>query len=1079
MLAYLILHADQPQSRQHLAFQLWPDTTESNARNNLRQYYFQLRHALPDADRYLVADASTICWKTGDGQEIDLLHFEDSLRTAAVAEQNGEVHRFQKLLEEALSDYRGDLLPGCYDDWIGPERDRLRRMYIRVCQNLIGVFEKQSNGDRALQIAERLLRVDPLDEETYIQLMRLYGLKDDYANIRRTYQAAVETLQRELGVEPGKKLQDAYQRLQEVFQGGPAANTDLAPDSGFRLVGRRDEWLQIQSAWHRAAKGEAHLFLISGEAGIGKSRLAEELFTWTTRQGFIAAYTRSYGVEGRLSLAPVTEWLRNPLIRPHLANLDRVWLTEIARLLPELLVEHPGLERPELIMEYGRRQLFFEGLARGILSGRGPLLLWIDDLQWCDQETLDWLHFLLRYGPQKFGRTLGTTQNDARHVSNRALLVLGTARSEEIPPQHPLSLLVRQLRMENKITTLELSALDAAETANLAAQVQGSGLSDMEIFHLFHETDGNPLFVVETVRARMAGSQGVENGSADESRAYSPQMVPPRVHSVILGRLVQLSPPARKVAEIGAAVGRAFTLELLLSASHEDAESITQSLDELWQKRIIREQDANLFDFTHDKLREVAYAEISAPQRRYLHRRIAEALEARFTANLDPFSPQVAFHYEQAGFISQAVPYYLRAGAVAAGVYANEDAIRLYNRGLELLEQLPPDPGRDAQELEMQLALATLYRISKGWTSPEEERVINRAMVLSEKAGDADQRIRVLIGLQSLYVVKAQHELVEQAYAEMESLFIKSRGEPPQPYVAVMLAGAQLSLGHLSKARQLFDAITSLRDKKYILDQQESLGVNYLVHGMAWGAHALWCLGYPRQALNMAQAAVGHAAEYDSPFNQALSVTYQAMLSAWCGDQNGLLADAEAAYRIAEEYQVTYYSAWAKILLGFALAEQQPGSESLANLKDAIHTFIESGARIRLPVYYSMYAQVCLKAGQTGEGLAALDLAQAESQKNREHWWDAEILRLRGELLRAAGASIEEAETHFQRAIAIAEEQQAKSLELRAAISLAGLPLAESRRAETRQLLVHVYDWFAEGFDTPDLQSARALIGRW
>ena len=170
----------------------------------------------------------------------------------------------------------------------------------------------------------------------------------------------------------------------------------------------------------------------------------------------------------------------------------------------------------------------------------------------------------------------------------------------------------------------------------------------------------------------------------------------------------------------------------------------------MWQKRIVREQSANVFDFTHDKLREVAYTEISAPQRRLLHRRIAQALETLHAENLGEVSAQIAAQYEQAGMFEQALPYYQRAGELAASMYANEDAIDLFVRGLSVLAKLPPGAKRDAQELTFQLALATLYRLSKGWASPEEERVMNRAMILSEKVGDAEQRIHTLFGLQSV-----------------------------------------------------------------------------------------------------------------------------------------------------------------------------------------------------------------------------------------------------------------------------------------------------------------------------------------
>jgi predicted ATPase len=272
------------------------------------------------------------------------------------------------------------------------------------------------------------------------------------------------------------------------------------------------------------------------------------LFNRASRQGLTVARTRSYAAEGRLSLAPITEWLRSPSLNPHLAFLNDLWLTEVARLLPELLTEHPGLARPEPVSEYGQRLRFFEALARAVLAAPRPLLLWIDDLQWCDSDTLEWLHFLLRFEPRS------------------ALLVLGTARSEESPPDHPLVALAHQLRGEGKLDSIELSPLDAAETAKLASQVAERDLNENEAIFLYRQTEGNPLFVVETMRAGIGGEPTIEIPIPAAQPDPEARTLPPRVYAVIARRLAQLSPLARKVAELGAANGQAFSLDLLVQA---------------------------------------------------------------------------------------------------------------------------------------------------------------------------------------------------------------------------------------------------------------------------------------------------------------------------------------------------------------------------------------------------------------------------------------------------------------------------------------------------------------------------------
>ncbi len=353
--------------------------------------------------------------------------------------------------------------------------------------------------------------------------------------------------------------------------------------------------------------------------------------------------------------------------------------------------------------EYGQRQRFFEALARAVLGAPQPLLLLLDDLQWCDRETIEWLHYLLRF--------------DAR----ARMLVVGTARDEELPATHPLRTMLLHLRSGRvPMTEIALEPLDAAETARLAAHFERHALDEVAALRLFRETQGNPLFVVEMARAGL-GSPPASKGSAEQTRVE----LPSRVQAVIESRLAQLSPPAREVAHLGAAIGRGFGLALLLEAGQSSEDTVVRALDELWQRRIVKEIGADQYDFTHDKLREVAYAEIAPPQRRFLHRRIAQALEALHAGALDPLSGAIAAHLERAGLDAQAIELYQRAAVVAQRTYANEDAIDLLRRALALLERQPAGLSRETRELQIQLGLARLYRMTRGWTSPEVEHSLD------------------------------------------------------------------------------------------------------------------------------------------------------------------------------------------------------------------------------------------------------------------------------------------------------------------------------------------------------------------
>ena len=1064
LLTYLVLHRDVPQQRQHLAFLFWPDATEAQARNNLRQLLHQLRQAFPAVEHFLSADAHLLHWHPVTPFHLDVAEFEQTLTLADAATRRNDQHALQAALEQADNLYRGELLPGCYDEWILPERDRLRQRHLQVLEQLLRLFEVQGDNVTAIRYAQRLIGLDPLSEDLYRRLMRLFALKNDRASALHVYHTCVTTLQRELGVDPDPATREAYERLmQQETPIIPARAHQPLLAATPTLIGRKQEWEALQDAWHAASAGEPHFVLVTGEAGIGKSRLAEEFLLWASQQGAVTAKARSYAAEGQLSLAPVTDWLRSDGLRAPLRQLDAVWLTEVARILPELFAEQPDLPRYESVTEYGQRQRFFEALARAILVAPQPLLLLIDDLQWCDQETLEWLHFLLRFDPM------------AR------LLVIGCAREEELPPHHPLRTFLLHLRSSMRVTEITLQPLDAAETAKLASQVANRELDVDSVLHLFHETGGYPLFVVEMVRADL-GRVSASQPEADHPHRQLPlddaRTLPPRVHAVLVGRLLQLSASAREFVELAATIGREFTLDLLSTVGNADADSAVRALDELWHKRIVREHGANSYDFTHDKLREVAYGEISAPQRRMLHRRVAQALEAMHAEDLDSVSGQIASHYERAGMIEQALPSYQRAAAVAQRVYANEDAISLLSRSLELLELLPAGSKRDKQELSLQLALAPLYRVTKGWAAPELERVLDRALALCDTVGDDAQRAQTLYGLQSVYVVQAKLEKVQMVSDELQTLYQRSLGTAPPPFAGMMLAGARLHLGRITDANAQFVEIIAAHDPDQLLHLQESQGVNYAALARAWQAHALWCLGYPQQALSRGLDAVKLVQDLDQPFNQALVSAYLALLQQLRADEAVAREHAEQALALASKYQAPYYRAWAGILVSYALALEQPDEERIGRLRGSITEFKASSARLRLPYYLSLLAQVYGKAGRAEEGLASIDEALAEARTHNERWWDAELHRLRGEFLLMHGADASDVEAALLRAIEIARSQQARSLELRATMSLARLWIAQNRSDDARRQLSDLYAWFTEGFETPDLQAARLLLAQ-
>lgn len=648
LLAYLLLNRLTPQLRQQIAFAFWPDSSERQAFTNLRKLLFQLRKVLPSIDAFLVADHSTIGWRTDAAYWLDVAALEAALND--LEQGRGElVARSQ----EVVRLYRGELLPNCYDDWLLPLRRALHERVVTRLEQAVAALTAQREVQIAMRCAEHLIRLDPLHETPYRHLMELHALTHDRAGALRVYHECARVLDQELGVPPSGETQALYHHLLNMDT-LPVVHQPAPQALQIQLVGRQAEWQALQQAWQRTAQQGTHYVMIWGEAGIGKTRLVEELLHWAHLRPGSVAYTSAYAAEGALAYAPVADWLRSPALYEAIGRLDAVWRTELARLVPSLLTEDPALSPPLPLSEDWQRQRFHEAMARAVLAAPKPRLLVIDDVQWCDRETLAWLRYLLRFEP------------------SAPLLVVGTVRSEAVDADHPLHEIVRQLQRARQVTELELGSLDAAETTALAQQLTDADMGDWGE-RIYRETEGNPLFVVETVRA----------GLDKSTQAIGD--LPATVQAVIATRLAQLSTPARELAQLAATVGRAFGVEVLLATGNLDEAALVQSLDELWQRRLVREaQDG--YDFSHDKIREVAYGEISLARRRLYHRSVALALEQLRPDRETFHAGEIAVHFEQAGERAKAVHYFRAAGNHAAAQFANDEAVAYFMRGLNLVD---------------------------------------------------------------------------------------------------------------------------------------------------------------------------------------------------------------------------------------------------------------------------------------------------------------------------------------------------------------------------------------------------------
>ena len=648
LFAYLALRHPVPVLRSELAFTIWAGSTEEQALTNLRKALHHIKQTFPN--EFIQADAKLL--QLHRDVRLDLKDFTAALDSAERARLSNDPGTEQTSLEAATAFYQGDLLPGLYDDWLMPERERLRGQFIRAMDRLIALLEARQHYRDAIQHAQRLLQTDNLREETYRTLIRLQAINNDRAAALNIYHTCAGVLARELGVEPDADTREQYERLLKSDM-RLSRNTPTRPIST-PLVAREAEWKTLLTEWKKAAQGDLRIVLLSGEAGIGKTRLAEDFVHWAEQQGLHVANAVCYSAEGRISFAPVAEWLRSM----PLDGLDAHSLGELSRILPELRGDSPPLP----MTESWQRQVFFEAMARGVLSSGGPTVLLLDDIQWCDNDTLAWLRYLLHFD------------------KNAKILLLITLRAEELSANNELQLLLLDLRAESRLMGIELSRLDEKQTVELGRHLLGKDFSETDSSALFRESEGVPLFVVELAGTgvRVDLARKMETGLGTHEAG-----LPPRLKALLDARLARLSSPARAVVESAAVIGREFDFELLRKISELEEGATVQALDELWRLRMIRERSGR-YDFSHDKLREATLAGISPIRLRWLHQRAGEALEANQSGNE---YARIADHFERAGMHAKASGYYVRAANQSQQLFAFTEALAYLRNSLMLETQ--------------------------------------------------------------------------------------------------------------------------------------------------------------------------------------------------------------------------------------------------------------------------------------------------------------------------------------------------------------------------------------------------------
>jgi predicted ATPase len=689
---------------------------------------------------------------------------------------------------------------------------------------------------------------------------------------------------------------------------------------------------------------------------------------------------------------------------------------------------------------------------------RQPVRVEFEDLHWADPSTLEFLTLLAEQTP-----------------TMRALLVL-TFRPEFTPPWPSRAY----------ILPLHLDRLPQSQIVTLAEHVAGKSLPAEVVEHMVTKTDGVPLFVEELTKTVVESGQLQETEGRYELASSLQQMdIPATLQDSLRARLDRLN-AAQDVAQVGATIGREFSHELVQAVSGLEDTVLEKGLRQLVEADLVFQKGLPplaQYVFKHALVQDTAYQSLLKSRRQQIHTQTAHVLEQQFPETVAAQPELLAHHYTEAGVPERALPYWQQAGQKAASLWNNPEAISHLSRGLALLKTLPATPDHIQQELMLHIMLGMPFAMTRGWGAPEVEQTYSRAQELCQYMGETPQLFPAIFGLCLFHEARAAHQKA-LTFAE-QCLHIAENVQDSELLLEsyCQLGWVLTPLAEFRRAREYFARGIALYD----FEQHHALGYRYGIDPgticRTYDAVSLWHLGYPDQAMERAHDAFALSQRLVHPFSQTWGLITLALIHS--SRREGALAQdkAEAAIAMATEKGLMQELAISMSIRACAVIHQGKADEGIPQLDEAMAAYQATGTRLSRTNWLVVLADAYRQTGQAEHGLAIITEALTFIEETDERWWEAEVHRVKGELVLIQGSqddsqngNVSTAVNCFQTALNIARRQEARSLELRAATSLARLWQQQDKIAEARDLLASVYHWFTEGFDTTDLKDAKALL---
>jgi class 3 adenylate cyclase/predicted ATPase len=859
-----------------------------------------------------------------------------------------------------------------------------------------------------------------------------------------------------------------YRVLQES---GARGRLDVAVTRGLTpLVGREQEVGLLLERWEQVRAGHGQVVLLTGDAGIGKSRLVQTLKDHVANEPHTRWECRSTEYYQNTALFPLVDLFQRMLQfqvedtpdeklgkLEHALSQYRLPVEDTVPLFALLL----SLPLPEdryallALSPQRQRQKTLETIVAILLklAEHQPVLFMVEDLHWMDPTTLELLNLVIDQTP------------------TASLLVLLTCR----PTFQP------NWTHRSYLTEITVHRLARHQIERMTEAVTGGKPLPVQVLtQIIEKTDGVPLFVEEITKSLLESGQLNEIADHYElTEPFSIVTIPATLQDSLMARLDRLM-TAKVIAQLGAVMGRQFPYALLQAVSQLDTATLQRELGRLVEAELVYQRalpPQATYTFKHALFQDIAYQSLLKSTRQHYHQRIAQVLETQFTEIVEAEPELLAHHYTEAGLPEKAVGYWQKAGQRASERSAHVEAMAHFTKGLESLPMLPESPHRVQREIDLLIVLGASLLATRGFAAPEVGETYTRARHLCQHLEDPHRLFSVLRGLYVYYFARAEYQTAH-ALGEQLLTLAQHVQDAAMLLAAHRAVGTTLfSLGEIALAHTHYTQGIALYDPQQYRTSVFLYGEDAGVICHSYAALILWLLGYPDQGRTQSDKAVTLAQQRAHPLSLNIALGVATMFYQFCREGWAAQECAATAMTLAKDQGFPFWMAYSAILRGWALAQQGQAQGGIAQLQQGLRAHRATrGEQMRL-YFLALLAEVHGTLGEPEAGLTVLSESLALVDKTGERWCEAEIYRLKGDLLlQQSLANQAEAETCFHHALAIARTQQAKCFELRTATSLARLWQQQGKREEARQVLGDVYGWFTEGFDTADLKDAKAFL---